>query len=340
MKSLHLFLPVALLGMLLTQGCETPSHTQMVSDALPRPGAKVVLGDLNNQTGQPFEFDVPTEFRNALTRQLGERGLLVAATSSPGDFILNLDIVAYHEGSAFKRWLVPGWGCTVLAVQGHLLERDTQKPVAQIQDERTVAIGGLYTIGAAHTILTEVARDLAQDLQLRITKGGEFILEAKSRLNDVPVTQPAADAPTVCLTEVSDARLETGRVGERFAAFGVSMGDIYFARSVPDYLRENLELELTAAGCRLSSTNAKAKLQCAVSQFWVTTKTTPLYWDIVATIKITVTDAARPAVPPRDLTATASRRTYIWPSASICEQALQESLGEVMKQFRDSGVWR
>ena len=339
MKSPRLLLPVILLGLLLTQGCVTPSHKQKVSDALPRPGAKVVLGNINNQTGQPFTFDVPSEFRNALAGQLEKRGLLAFAAGSPGDFVLDLDIVAYREGSAFKRWVVPGWGCTVLSVQGRLIERDTQKPAAKIQDERTVAFGGLYTLGAEHSILKEVARDLAQDLQLRIAKGGGFVLEAKSRVNQIQVSPPAADAPTVCVTEVADGRPETGRIGERFAAFGVSMGDIDFARNVPDYVRENLELELTAAGCHLTGTNAASRLKCTVNQFWVTTKTTPLYWDIIATIKITVADAKRPASAPRDFTGASSRRTYTWPGASLCEQALQESLGKVMKQFRESGVW-
>jgi len=52
------------------------------------------------------------------------------------------------------------------------------------------------------------------------------------------------------------------------------------------------------------------------------------------------TDTARPGSAPRDFTGSATRRTYVWPGASLCEESLQESLGTVMKQFRESGVWR
>lgn len=118
------------------------------------------------------------------------------------------------------------------------------------------------------------------------------------------------------------------------------MGDIYFSRSVPDYLRENLELELTAAGCRLTATNAAVQLKCSVNQFWVTTKTTPLYWDVIANVSITVSDAARPTASPQSFTATCSKRTYVWPTASHCEEALGESIADIMKQFRESQLRR
>jgi len=59
---------VACLGLLLTQGCVTPTKTKIVSGALPRPGAKVAVGSVTNQTGRPFEFTVETELRAALER--------------------------------------------------------------------------------------------------------------------------------------------------------------------------------------------------------------------------------------------------------------------------------
>jgi len=254
--------------------------------------------------------------------------------------LLNLNITDYRPGSAFKRWALPGWGATVLTVKGDLLERDGGQLAAQIEEQRTVAAGGFYTLGAEHFILNDVARDLANDFRVRIAKGGDLVLEAGSRADVVTVVEPGPNARTVRLGDVSDGRADTGRIGERFAAFGVSMGDVYISRDVADYLRENLELELTAAGCCLSSTNADVNLACEVNKFWVTTKTTPLYWDVVADISITVSRPDQTLPQQQVFSDTASKRTYVWPGASLCEQVLDQCLADLMKQFRESKVWQ
>jgi uncharacterized lipoprotein YajG len=331
---------VVCLGLLLTQGCVNPAKTKIVSGALPRPGAKVVVGTSTNQTGQQFGFNIETEFRTDLEKQLAQLELLAPRSPAESDFLLNVNITDYRPGSAFERWVVPGWGSTVLTVRGDLLELDSRKVAAQIEDQRSVAAGGLYTIGAEHYIFNNVARDLAKDLRIRISKGGDFVLEARSRADVVAVTQPGSNARTVWLTGVTDKRADTGPIGERFAAFGVSMGDIYFSRDVADYFRENLELELTAAGCRLSNTNANLVLACDVNKFWVTTKTTPLYWDVVADISITVSKPNQAPPQRQEFSASASKRTYVWPSASLCGEVLNQCMAEVMKQFRESKAWQ
>ena len=61
--------------------------------------------------------------------------------------ILTADIVQYEKGDAFKRWLVPGWGATVLVVRGALYESDNRK-VGSVDAKRTVDAGG--AIPSAH----------------------------------------------------------------------------------------------------------------------------------------------------------------------------------------------
>src|SRR5262249_52367202 len=78
--------------LLLAQGCSTPTKNKTVSDALPRPEAKVVIGDITNQTGKTFEFPVEQEFRTALAKELHKQDLLAAATPQPRDFMLNLNL--------------------------------------------------------------------------------------------------------------------------------------------------------------------------------------------------------------------------------------------------------
>lgn len=333
-----LFTAVLCLG--LAQACSTPTKNKTVSNALPRPEAKVIVGSITNQTGKTFDFPVEQEFRGALAKELQKKDLLAAATPSPGDFVLNLDVTDFRPGDPFKRWVVPGWGCTVLAIKGGLWEQDGRKLVAEIDHQRSVAAGGLFTIGAEHYILNDVAHDLASDLKVRIAKGGDFVVKAKSRGDAVTASEPGGDARTVWLEEVNDRRSETGRLGERHAAFGVSMGDVFFSRSVDGYMRENLELELTAAGCRLNSTNTAARLACDVNRFSIRTHTTPLYWDVIAEMSITVSNLTQSPPQKQELSATATKRTYVWPTASLCGTVLDESMDKLMAQFRNAKVWR
>jgi Domain of unknown function (DUF4410) len=328
------------LCLVLAQACSTPTKNKTVSSALPRPGAKVLVGTITNQTGKTFDFPVEQEFHAALARELQKKDLLAAATPGPGDFVLNLDIADFRPGDPFKRWVLPGWGCTVLAINGGLWEQDGRKLVAEIDHQRTVAAGGFFTVGAEHYILNDVAHDLASDLNLRIAQGGDFVVNAKSRADVVRAIEPGADSRTICLAEVNDRRSETGRIGERQAAFGASMGDVYFSRSVEGYMRENLELELTAAGCRLGNTNTATKLVCNVNKFSIRTHTTPLYWDVIAEMNITVSNLTQSPPQQEELSATATKRTYVWPTASLCGKVLDESMNKLMAQFRDAKVWR
>lgn len=329
---------LATLAVVLT-GCVVPTKNKTVSDALPRPGAKVVMGVVTNQTRQAFEFDVATELRGAMVKQLEKRKLLASATPAAGDLLLNLNITEFRPGSAFKRWVMPGWGGTVLAIKGGLFELDGHKAVAQIDHQRTVAAGGFYTVGAEHYILNDVAGDLADDLQVRIAKGGNFVVKAASRGDVVSAVEPRPGGRTVWLTEVNDRRPETGRIGERHAAFGVSMGDVYFSRNVTGYVRENLELELTAAGCQLSNTNAEVNLKCDVNSFWLHTRTTALYWDVIADISISISNPNQTPPQNKEFSATARKRTYVWPSASLCGQVLEECLTRLMTQIREAQPW-
>ncbi len=334
-------LTFVVLGLLLfAPGCATPTKTKTVSDALPRPGAKVVVGTVTNETGHQFDFDVSAGLRAALAAQLQRRELLAAETPAPGDVLLNLTITDYRPGSAFKRWVLPGWGVTVLAVKGALVELDGRTAVAQIDHQRTVAAGGFYTVGAEHYVLDDVARELSGDLQTRISKGGDFVVTAGSRGDVVTATEPRPDARTAWVMEVNDRRPELGRIGERHAAFGVSMGDVYFSRNVAGFIRESLELELTAAGYRLSNTNAAVNVSCEVKQFWLHTRTTAFYWDVIADISVTVSNRSQTPAQARAFSATARKRTYVWPTASLCGKVIDESMANLMNQLRADDSWR
>jgi hypothetical protein len=78
--------------------------------------------------------------------------------------ILNCEVTHFVEGSAFKRWLMPGWGSTVGQISVMVSRAKDQSVIAIIQGNVTVSGGGLYTIGAENYILGSAADDVISKL--------------------------------------------------------------------------------------------------------------------------------------------------------------------------------
>ncbi len=87
----------------------------------------------------------------------------------PHKVVLACKIVEYDEGNAFKRWLLPGWGATVLSIQCDM--KKGGQLVGSNDARRTVSAGGGYTIGAWRTIFENLAEDVVEDLRSKIPQG-------------------------------------------------------------------------------------------------------------------------------------------------------------------------
>ena len=100
---------------------------------------------------------------NELTNEslLGQDGATNAVT-------MNVNIIEYRKGDAFKRWLWPGYGSTVLVVEATLLDAEGNVD-ATAQANRSVDAGGGYTTGAWKKIFEDVAADLVADLKATIS---------------------------------------------------------------------------------------------------------------------------------------------------------------------------
>jgi len=86
---------------------------------------------------------------------------------------------------------------------------------------------------------------------------------------DIPV---AANRHAFVLEKVNDRRPDKGRIGERFAAFGVSMGDVYFYRPVTAYVEEMIADDLRAAGHTVAENGKGRAVSVDIDQFWITNK--------------------------------------------------------------------
>lgn len=325
---------------LLAAGCATPTGTKTESELLPRPGARVELGEVTNPSGQRFDVDATGLLREAMANSLREESL-AWSPGSPGDrFLLSLAIREYRPGNAFQRWLAPGYGSTVLAVEGTLRDAATGALAATVLHRRSVHWGGAYTIGAWRSVFGWVADDIAADLAVRIAQGGEFVVSVTPRAEQAPVAPPAADALAVRVASMSDARADKGRIGERQAAFGVSMGDVHLSRRVPELMREALIDELWAGGLRVVESGGDAVVDASVRRFWVHTDTTPLYWDVVGEIELELAVTSGGAPRRRSFACRQVERTWTWPTAALAGRVLDGCLAELGTKLRGDAVWR
>src|SRR5712692_2636283 len=161
-----------LLGLVLS-GCGAVSHeAALLGNYVPESGSRIEVGTITNATGQVPKVDdevvnIEQLLSDALAQKLRGEDLLWAGDPSR-KLVLITKIVEYEPGDAFKRWLLPGWGSTVVSVECEL--RAANQLVGTVRARRTVSFGGVYTIGAWRTIFASVADDVVSELRAKIRK--------------------------------------------------------------------------------------------------------------------------------------------------------------------------
>lgn len=159
---------VLMLTVSILSGCGSVEHKlDLQGGYIPVTGTLVEIGNVANETGQTFDVNVEQMLADALTTELHEENLLWTGQEC-AKLVLSSKLVEYEKGNAFKRWLLPGWGSTVLTVQAEL--RNGDQLAGSEQARRTVSFGGGYTIGAWKTIFRDLAEDIVEDLREKIPK--------------------------------------------------------------------------------------------------------------------------------------------------------------------------
>lgn len=311
------------------QGAVTPS-AQITEDK------RFAVGDVTVRatSSKPAGIDVKALMTQSLNEALTDAGSKWSGAPTQDHANINVVVTNYQPGNAFGRWLMPGLGATVLAVEGSVTDSDGST-LATIRDERGVYAGGAYSIGAWSYIFDIVAKDIVTGLDRR-TKGDAFVVEVATWLKRDFTAREAETKQTFRLVGVQDARREKGRIGERTAAFGVSMGNVYFYRSVPDYVEEMVATDLQAAGHTVTKTGAGVPLTVTIERFWATTETTALYWDVVANVELSVSVGDRKA----KFSCRNDERTYVWPSETLFNSVVDGCLVDLMRDFRTDAIWR
>jgi hypothetical protein len=165
-------LSVLILTVWLTLTACGTREAKLLDTYVPPPGTRIAVGEVVNATGQLPTVDekvvnIEQMLGDALVERLREDDLLWSAESAH-KLGLHCRIVEYEPGDAFKRWLMPGWGSTVLAVDCELRNEDA--PVGTVRARQVVSFGGVYTIGAWRTIFGGVASAVVAELRAKLSK--------------------------------------------------------------------------------------------------------------------------------------------------------------------------
>ena len=144
-------------------GCVQVGVTSETSVAQGR--AKVFDVELEqciDRTGTPGRA-LGAEATEAFAKELRNGTEFSAAAGAR--YRLACEVTSFVEGSAFKRWLLPGWGATVGQVTAMLTDTRTGEVLIIARGNATVAAGGLYTIGADTYILPSAVDQVMNQLR-------------------------------------------------------------------------------------------------------------------------------------------------------------------------------
>lgn len=318
---------------------------------------KIKIGDINLPS-EDYKIDVKAIFRTELEDALSEKGLLCISKQKSDCNILNIKVNSYEMGSAFKRWLLPGYGATILDVECEI-NNSKGELIAIFEHNRSIGSGGVLTIGGSTTVIKKVSKDITKYIENGMTGkiGGFWIHDpsfkkkkAKKKSSffvsldpwpenekEIPKTKVMK---SVNLIDFTDSRLERERIGERIAAFNVSMGNVFFDRGVIGYFDEAFRNEILASGNKISDTDYEISINGELNKLWIRTETTAFYWDVIAEIELVlvVKNNTKDKSFKKKYNSESSTRTYIYPSKKIASQVLEESFRKLIYDIRKDNI--
>jgi hypothetical protein len=200
-NDMRIVMAVLLIGFLalIFGGCTNVQHqARLNKDFIPKENVSIKVAKVVNDTGFDFDIDIEEMLADALEDQLLEEDLLWLGGEEPF-LLMESRIIGYKKGSAFKRWMMPGWGATELSIRCELKD-DKNNVVGKAAAIREVMAGGGYTIGAWQTVFNDVANDVAEDLREQIESAG-YVVRPKNmpeKASDTPIAafSPATVDPT------------------------------------------------------------------------------------------------------------------------------------------------
>ena len=156
----------SLLAVVLSAGivasCATQSVTQTQEPLAAGEPRVVRIEPCEDRTGFSGGRDLKGEATRTFVEKVKAAKLFEVTTDA--SLVLTCDIERFAEGSALKRWVMPGWGPTQAAVSVMVWKKPEEKVLATFRSQSSVSAGGLYTIGADQYILGVAFDDIVKQL--------------------------------------------------------------------------------------------------------------------------------------------------------------------------------
>ncbi len=143
--------------------CVTHSVVQPSQPPLALTERRVRIEPCQNRTGDAGGRDLNAEATQALTEKVKASRRFELTADAP--LVLTCDIEEFAEGSALKRWVMPGWGSTQAGVAVILWEQPGDKLLATFRSRTSVSSGGLFTIGADQYIIGAAFDDIIKQME-------------------------------------------------------------------------------------------------------------------------------------------------------------------------------
>ncbi len=303
---------------------------------------KYKIEKIETSEAKKYEVDPKEMLRNSLDKALRDKDLLWDNSPNNKYYAISLRITDYEMGNAFKRWLLPTYGSTVLSVHTDIIDIERNEIITFMEHKQTIAAGGAFSIGAWKYVFKNVAEDIAKDIERKYSGSGNgFFIELDPWLEKETEAPEATTPKNIYLATFQDKRPEKNRIGERQAAFNVAMGDIFTNRDASVYIREAVQNELLAAGNELTEKSSDLTLTGDLLKFWVWTDTTALYWDIKGEIQLNlmVSSSKTNKTITKPYTAKSQSRTYVYPSKELVGKVVSDTVKSLMYQIRKDTIW-
>jgi Domain of unknown function (DUF4410) len=155
--------PRTVLMSLLVTGCVTEQATRIEAPYVPDRDQTVRVMRCEDRTGTEIGRDLASETTQHLIEKLQAARVFQVVDEAP--LVLTCDIERFEEGSALKRWVLPGWGSTQAALAVMAWHQPGDRVLATFRSHAYVDAGGLYTIGADRYILSTAVDDIVSQLR-------------------------------------------------------------------------------------------------------------------------------------------------------------------------------
>lgn len=161
------------LVLLALSGCAAFARSEPIvywDPRAPRIDRPLVVEPAVNATGFALDPDIAGTVADELRTRLRDRNLIRdSASGSTADAIaVRTFVIAYDPGNAVQRWAAPGWGTTYCTLRTTLVDQRTGETVGEIVVDKSVGVGGFYTVGADRWIVGATVDEIADEIARKL----------------------------------------------------------------------------------------------------------------------------------------------------------------------------